>query len=390
MEEEMIIKAFELFKTQGYTGTIEDFRSAIERDETLLEDSKNLVSSSLGKTNGVAEMDATVTPEPEASENMVSQSEDISLGLEDPEEYSYFGDLGKKITANTYRALGTISEIPNYLNSFKSAIGREFMNEEEKKRYDALDPVIQDAINNINGISFLPGISGASMPALAMEGRKKYDEYKQKADTLNETLKTYETSIGEDISNLDFAKATARTFSDAVGSLPSLVQAMIPGVGIASIALGSAAEASREARETEGKKNDLKTMGFSTIIGASEGLLEVVTKRMGGRMFKSLAGKNKNVIKKTLKDFVFNVGKEYGKEGASEAATEIINTAAEAIYLDKEVDFTEKFTELVDVFLIGGMVGGGMGTTGGGAEIIRDITQGKRVKKELALSLIHI
>ena len=79
MEEEMIIKAFELFKTQGYTGTIEDFRSAIERDETLLEDSKNLVSSSLGKTNGVVAMDATVTPEPQASENMVSQSEDISL-----------------------------------------------------------------------------------------------------------------------------------------------------------------------------------------------------------------------------------------------------------------------------------------------------------------------
>ena len=380
----MIIKAFELFKAQGYTGTIDDYREAIEMDETLLEDSKNLVSSSLGKTNGVAEMDATVTPEPEASESMELESEDISSGLEDPEEYSYFGDLGKKIKAGTYRALATISEIPNYLNSFKGAIGREFMTEEERKRYDALDPVVQDAINNIDGISFLPGISGSSMPALAMEGRKKYDEYKQKSDALYETLKTYETTIGEDILDGNFAQATARTFSDAVGSLPSLVQAMIPGVGIASIALGSAAEASREARETEGKKNDLKTMGFSTIIGASEGLLEVVTKRIGGRMFKGLAGKNKNVIKKTLKDFVFNVSKEYGKEGASETATEIINTAAEAIYLNKEVDFDEKFAELVDVFIIGGAVGGGMGTTGGGAEIIRDITQGKRVKKELA------
>ena len=160
-DPENLKKAFNQAKAENYSGNeITGFAKMLGVDMEVLGE---------GKSNGVVAEDATVAPEMQASENTVSESENTSLGLEEPEEYSYFGDLGKKITANTYRALATISEIPNYLNSVKGAIDREFMSDEERKRYDALDPVVQDAINNIDGISFLPGISGSSMPALAME-----------------------------------------------------------------------------------------------------------------------------------------------------------------------------------------------------------------------------
>ena len=55
---------------------------------------------------------------------------------------------------------------------------------------------------------------------------------------------------------------------------------MIPGFGIASIVAGEAAGASAEAQK-EGEDLSLKTLGYSTVRGAAEGLLEVVTKKIG-------------------------------------------------------------------------------------------------------------
>ena len=441
MNEDAIKDSYGLFVTEGYNGTIEDYKELLNTNSDALNDAFELfkgqgytdtindfsVIMGVGKPTGVVEMDATVTPEPEpVSESMDLESEDISLEQYDamtpaekkkiknyklkqrliresaakrkaeeknevyiPEEKErvleedYFSNIGKKITANTYRALGGIAELPNFLNSIQGAIGRVSMTEEQKEKYDALDVETQDLINSLNAISFVPGAPQVSISSLAQAGRKKYNEYKEKANELNSTIKQYETSIGEEIAKGNLAKATARTFSEAVGSLPSLVQAMIPGVGIASIAAGSAAQAAREARE-EGEDLSLKTLGYGTVVGASEGLLEVVTKRIGTQMFKQLAGKSKSIVNKTLKDFALDVSKKYGAEGLSETATEVLNKTAELAILGREDAFDNAFSEFVDVFLIGGMVGGGIGSTGGGAEIIRNVAQGKTIKKELA------
>lgn len=53
---------------------------------------------------------------------------------------------------------------------------------------------------------------------------------------------------------------------------------MIPYVGIASIVAGEAAGASGEVQE-EGEGISAKTMGYSLVRGASEGLLELTTKK---------------------------------------------------------------------------------------------------------------
>ena len=66
---------------------------------------------------------------------------------------------------------------------------------------------------------------------------------------------------------------------------------MIPYVGIPMIVAQEAARASGEAQE-KGDEIDLTLMGYSAVIGASEGLLELTTKRIGKTMFKELFNKS--------------------------------------------------------------------------------------------------
>ena len=56
----------------------------------------------------------------------------------------------------------------------------------------------------------------------------------------------------------NIAEGTTRLLTQAIGTIPSIAQAMIPYVGIPSIVAGSAAEASREAVYDEGKDITLK------------------------------------------------------------------------------------------------------------------------------------
>ena len=58
------------------------------------------------------------------------------------------------------------------------------------------------------------------------------------AAKIEDTLTKYNQGIYDDFKGGDWGRATARVVDEAVGSLPSIVQAMIPGVGIPSIILG--------------------------------------------------------------------------------------------------------------------------------------------------------
>ena len=161
-----------------------------------------------------------------------------------------------------------------------------------------------------------------------------------------------------------------------------MAQAMIPFVGIPSIVLQEAAAASQEAQR-EGDDLDLKLMGYSAVIGASEGLMEVVSKGIGKSMFKGMFGKSKNVIKQTLTQTFLKVGKAAGLEGLSESATLTINNMAEAGIRNDEKAWDGYLLELIDTFTIGAVSGAGPSSVGAGSRIVRDGIEARQLNKEL-------
>ena len=292
-------------------------------------------------------------------------------------DWDFWAETGTKIKAATVDALGKLARVPTLLNEFKMAVDREFMSDEEKARYDALDPLVKQTLANIG--------SQPGMTALANIGLETYEDSVVKADKIRQDLTQFETSIGEEYAKGNFVEATVRTASDALGSLPSVVQSMIPYVGIASIVAGETAGASSEAQK-EGEDLSLKTLGYSTVRGAAEGLLEVVTKKIGGGMFKNLAGKGKKEATESITKIALGISKDYGAEGLSETATEVINKMVDAAQLGKKDTFDNHLRDLVDTFLVGGMMGGGMSSVGAsaaGSRLIKNTIQDNSVQRDL-------
>ena len=137
-----------------------------------------------------------------------------------------------------------------------------------------------------------------------------------------------------------------------------MAQAMIPYIGIPSIVAMEGAAASKEAQR-EGDDIDLKLMGYSAVIGVSEGLLEVVSRGIGKSMFKGMFGQSKGVAKQTLTQAFVKIAKSMGLEGLSESATLTINNMAEAGFRNDEKAWDGYLLELIDTFLIGAVSGGG-------------------------------
>ena len=283
----------------------------------------------------------------------------------------------KKFKANTFRAGSNIAQIPAFVNRLKMTAligmaGSAF--EEDIKKFQESDSKTQDAVAQALG-----AFSGtADIGSAGFKGLEAAKELKKDAKKIEETLTRYDTTIGQDFLELDFSQAISRTFNEVVGTIPSIAQAMIPYVGISSIVTGSAADYSTEAL-AEGKKLDAANMAASTLTGFSEGLLEITTKKIGKGLFKNLAGKSRDVIEKTLKDATLQVVKEAGKEGLSEATTEILNRNIDAIYYNKGDEFDNFWPELADVFIIGAAAGGGMSGTGAAGVAGRSINRAVQV-----------
>jgi len=286
---------------------------------------------------------------------------------------------GLKETTKEIGALATT--LPTYLNQFIGAVDRAvFMDDAEKEVFDSLDPKVRAAILNVRTPGILGNLPGSQN--LANQGLLYYEEASKEIEKVRSNMVQFETTIGEEYARGNFVEATARTISDAIISLPTMAQAMIPYVGIASIVLSQGSKANMEAQE-EGKLLDLKTMAYSGVIGASEGLLELVSKKIGGGMFRSLTGKSRPVIKQAVKDVFLKVAKDYNKEGLSEEGTFIINSIAEKIYLGSEKEAIDYFKEGLDTYLIGGMSGGGVSSVGSSANVYNQIIDGRKIKAQL-------
>ncbi len=238
----------------------------------------------------------------------------------------------------------------------------------------------EDFIASLAAVGPSVGVGGAVRlltPALT----DIYQEQKDKIDEIEDTYKKYETSIGEDYANLDLGQALDRTFVEIIGGVPQLIQAMVPGVGLASIALGSAAEKSGDLQR-EGEDLGLKTSLNSIVSGAAEGIFEVVTRKLGKKLLDSFKINPEETLKSLaskLKEIFIDVN----LEGGSEAATSIVQKLSDALIQGKDVDFYDALRETIDSYIIGAGTGGSLTGLGKAVSTAKNVAQKSKLTRKI-------
>jgi hypothetical protein len=288
------------------------------------------------------------------------QTEDGSLVSESTDEERGIGeDMWKSLKAGTREALAGLSGIPNLVNK---AVFSLVAPEELEDYVNTLEPDQRESFMNT-----MIGVSGAATPAAGMAalgevGGAKQEELNKKAEDIRSKMTQYDASITEDLGNLNFAQAGRRIAVEGVGTIPSILQAMIPYVGLTSIAAGSAAQ-KQERLEAEGADFGGATVVNATLTGAVEGLLEKYTAKQGKNLIKAIIGKGDKAIAKGVSGFIeglIEVGKGALKEGGTEALQAASENLIDALTTGNEKEAFEIFTEISDSFLIGMAVGAPM------------------------------
>ncbi|MHC5090261.1 MAG: hypothetical protein ACYSOJ_01325 [Planctomycetota bacterium] len=409
-----------MFELNGEQYSLQQVEEAAKQSSMSLDDYVSeyglIKMEDEGKTNGVADEGATVTPTTgQAPEVTELESVDISSesqpkrsvrgetrkkeledrSVEDQEEkttddsnwenYDFIDDVGKRLKISLKSIEQGMTRLPAFVNEIKFAISKPFLSEEDKNYFDNLSTEEQqEFVNKIGGAQQLASsaIGLAQMPVDAQESLEKSEETRKELEELESELVQFDNTIAQDIADGNIGRATVRTASQAIAAIPSVVQAFIPYVGIPSIVLGEASKASGEAQR-KGENISLKTIGYSSIIGASEGLLEIFTKKIGKSVYKSLVDKPKEVVEKNIKDLVLNVSKSAGSEGLSESGTLTINKLADAVILKDEKAFDNYMLELADTFIVGSAVGGPLRGTGEAGSMLVNAAESRSVNKEL-------
>ncbi len=248
-------------------GTDEDYQSFSFNDDTMTQ----LLSSLVSQGGGAARIPTLLN---EARFSV----------------YKSLIDFGASIGEKNIK-YGNTTIFQNFLKPYKEKINLIDSIEDPVEKQQA----VNEMFGNVGTMGLIDGTE------IANEGLKMYEQSVVKGEELAANLTEFDTTIGEAFAQGDIGEGVARSISAALGSTPFMAQAMVPYVGIPSIVMQEAARASGEAQR-EGDDLDLKLMGYSAIIGASEGLLEVVTKKIGKGMFKTLFGKSDKVVKETLTD----------------------------------------------------------------------------------------
>tara|TARA_R110000737_G_C14624761_1_gene494593 strand:+ start:17583 stop:22085 length:4503 start_codon:yes stop_codon:yes gene_type:complete len=316
-----------------------------------------------------------------------SPTEDIKLDSTDPKvedgssesenEPSVGEDMWNSIKAGTKEALAGLAGVPNLINKGVFSLVAP---QEVEDYVNTLEPEQRETfINNMVGMGGATTAAG-SMGALGEIGADKQEELNKEAEGIREQMTQYDASITEDLGNLEFSQAGRRIAVEGVGAIPSVLQAMIPYVGLASVGAGSAAN-KQERLEADGEDFGGKTVINSVLTGAVESLLEKYTAKQGKNLIKAIIGKGDKAIAKGVNGFIDGL-KEVGKGMLKEGGTEGLQAASEnlidALTTGNEKEAFEIFTEISDSFLIGMAVGAPMK---GGEVVANNLRAGIEQKK---------
>ena len=186
-------------------------------------------------------------------------------------------DYAATFGSNLFNASAGIAGTPN---AIIESVGRLFISDEE---YESIPENMRDDFFT-DLLQRIPVGGSAAVGTIAELGEDRQRQLLKESEQLREVATKYNTAISEDLGNLEIKQAGKRIAVEGVGSIPSLIQAVMPYVGIASIATGTAAN-----KQEENKKDGIfkkKDVADAWINGASEGLLEVVTKGLAKKAIK--------------------------------------------------------------------------------------------------------
>ena len=148
-------------------------------------------------------------------------------------------DFSTVFGSNLFNASAGIAGTPN---AIIESLGKMFVSDEE---YQSIpENMRENFFTDILQSVPLPNIQGIAR--VAESGKERQIDLLEDSKKLRELSTQYETSITEDLGNVDLAQAGKRLAVEGVGSIPSLVQAVIPYVGLASIVTGTSANKLQE------------------------------------------------------------------------------------------------------------------------------------------------
>lgn len=284
------------------------------------------------------------------------------------DDYDFWAESWLKVKASTNRAIAGIAGLPNYMTKTMFTLTAD---DEMLEFANSLDPKAREIF--INAVIYNPTFPtvGGELGMLSAEAQENLNE---KASAIEADMTQFDNFITDDLSDGNYGKAAGRIMSEGIGSVPSIVQAMIPYVGIGSIMAGSAAN-KQEELESEGYELGGDTTLNSIISGSAEGLFEIYTKRLGGKLFRSLKGSTpagRQQMFDTVKEHLI---KAPLYEGGTEGATALVQNLSDLYVQGKEKEFNEVWKEISDSFLIGMGVGKAMGGTTYVSETSRTLYQ---------------
>lgn len=306
----------------------------------------------------------------------IKDSSDISKTIAEEKYDKGDYEFDDRFSAGANDVMASISRIPSFITEQVATVIGAF-DSDFKEQLNSMTREERDAF--LGSMPMGPG--GSQMGGITQLS----EEYTKEAEKIRSSFDKFDTSITEDIGAGDLGQAAGRLFNEAAGAVPSMIQAFIPGVGIASIGLGSAAQKSKELQD-KGYDLGLKTSANSIISGTAEGLSDLVTKKIGGRFFNSLTGKGKDYVIKSVGKFAKEFGIDFAEEGASETGSLLVSKLADyAISGDKEA-FDNTLYEFTDTFLVGGFATGPLSGGKIGIDVVRQNARKRGVNKKVEAS----
>ena len=389
MNEEALQYSYDLFKQDGYNGSIEDYKKLINEDKEALNYAFDLFSSD-GYSGEVEEFNTLVGVG--KLNNSVDVNPETGLEILDTDLKSKDGSLeSQKILTNG----GIVSMYDQYIND----------NKDEPTTYNVDNVAGQFIIDKVAGFtsgaaSLLGGAAEGVEMIFDVGAQKAIDVWnyfsdddfsKQERETLSGIIEQSFTlddalniaaaeaakfkTVRDDAEGVgilgalkegNYLEALDRTISGVFEAAPSVVAALSGPVGLGLIGASSTGQHYEEKSQMEPESRGLAMMGVSVVQGGIELASELVTRGIFKGVGKIAALEGKALVNSA----VGRLSTAMFFEGTSEVGSQEINNVIDKIYSDGKIDkfydkegnfdTTNVLNRVFDTYLISAALGGGL------------------------------